>query len=101
MKIDLTAGPAWPSAVPSITPDSAGRDQGARLRHRGPSAAGATFSGAAARARARTQLERRSRRRSCVYVQAAKVTVAGNPPTTAYTLDGSASRTSRSTRTAR
>ena len=23
MKIDLTAGPAWPSAVPSITPDSA------------------------------------------------------------------------------
>ena len=52
-------------------------------------APGATFSGAAARARARAAPRPRSRSRSCVYVQAAKVTVAGDPPTTAYTLDGS------------
>ena len=34
MTIDLSAGPSWPSAVPSITPDSPARDQGAGVRPR-------------------------------------------------------------------
>src|SRR3954447_18954045 len=46
MTIDLTAGPAWPSAVPSITPDSPAAIQ--ELAYGIASVAGGqTFSGAA------------------------------------------------------
>ncbi len=87
MTVDITAGPSWPSAVPSITPDSAGaiKELAYGLATVAP---GTTFTGTppapalAPRSAAVTQ-------QKLVYVQAAKVTVAGAPPKTAYTLDGS------------
>ncbi len=86
MKLDLTAGPAWPSAVPSITPDSPGAIKELAYGIANV-AAGQTFAGAppaAAVAAASTVTQQK-----LVYVQAARVTTAGNPPSTAYTLDGS------------
>src|SRR4051812_45106930 len=84
MTIDLTAGPSWPSAVPSVTPDSAGAIK--ELAYGVATvAAGQTFSGPApapviAPAAGVTQQKLR-------YVQAAKVITAGAPPKTAYTID--------------
>src|SRR4051794_29816960 len=87
MKIDLTAGPAWPSAVPSITPDSAAAIK--ELAYgTADVASGATFSGAPP-APALAPTSSAVTQKKLVYVQAAKVTVAGAPPKTAYTLDGS------------
>ena len=87
MKVDLTAGPAWPSAVPSITPDSAGAIK--ELAYGIASVApGATFTGvppAPALAPTSTAVTQKQ----LDYVQAAKVTTVGAPPKTAYTLDGS------------
>jgi hypothetical protein len=97
MTVDLTAGPSWPSAVPSITPDSPAAIK--ELAYGiADVAAGQTFTGpapapAVAPASSVTQQE-------LVYVQAAKVTTAGAPPKTAYTLDGASIQTSRSRRTA-
>ncbi len=85
MTIDLTVGPSWPAAVPSITPDSAGAIK--ELAYGIASVApGARFSGAApapalAPAAGVTQ-------QKLLYVQAARVTTPGAPPKTAYTLDG-------------
>ena len=83
MTIDLSAGPSWPAAVPSITPDSDAAIK--ELAYGRQAFTGATFSGpvpqpVVAPASAATQ-------KQLLYVQAAKVTTAGNPPTTAYTLD--------------
>jgi hypothetical protein len=85
MTIDLTAGPSWPSAVPSITPDSPGaiKEMAYGIAN---VAAGQTFTGPApvpAVAPAATATQKQ-----LLYVQAAKVTVAGTPPSKAYTLDG-------------
>jgi hypothetical protein len=82
MSIDLTAGPAWPSAVPSITPDSPGAIK--ELAYGIQSVSG-TYSGAApapviAPASGVTQQKLR-------WVQAVKVITAGAPPKTAYTVD--------------
>src|SRR4051794_37036803 len=71
MTIDLTAGPAWPSAVPSVTPDSAGAIK--ELAYgRAAISGGQTFSGpvpapAVAPPASVTQ-------KKLLYVQAAKVT---------------------------
>src|SRR4051812_16594467 len=82
MTIDLSAGPAWPSAVPSITPDSA---SAIKEMAYGRQTFTGSFSGPVpqpvlANNAAATQ-------KKLLYVQAAKVTTAGNPPTTAFTLD--------------
>src|SRR4051812_7906481 len=84
LSIDLTAGPSWPSAVPSITPDSAAsiKELAYGITNVAP---GQTFSGPApapvvAPASSVTQQKLR-------YVQAVKVTVAGTPPSKAYTVD--------------
>jgi hypothetical protein len=87
MKLDLTAGPSWPSAVPSITPDSAGAIKELAYGIANV-AAGATFTGAPP-APALAPTSSAVTQQKLAYVQAAKVTTAGAPPKTAYTLDGS------------
>src|SRR4051812_44637561 len=90
MTLDLTAGPSWPAAVPSITPDSpaAIKELAYGLA---PLAPGQAFSGPAPApvvAPAATATAKK-----LVYVQAAKYTTAGAPPKTAYTLDPSTLQT--------
>ncbi|MDA0184268.1 glycosyl hydrolase [Solirubrobacter phytolaccae] len=84
MTMDFASGPSWPSAVPSITPDS-----GSAIKElaygRATITGGQTFSGPApapviAPASGVTTKQLR-------YVQALKIATAGNPPSTAYTLD--------------
>src|SRR5262249_20863994 len=82
MTLDLTAGPSWPAAVPSITPDSpaAIKELAYGLKTVTGPYSGPAPDPALANAAAATQKKLR-------WVQAAKYTTAGNPPTTAYTLD--------------
>lgn len=84
LTMDFASGPSWPSAVPTIDPDG-----GAAIKElaygRATVTGGRTFSGPApapvvAPAAGVTQKKLR-------YVQALKITTAGNPPSTAYTLD--------------
>ena len=84
MTIDLSVGPAGRPPSRGSRPTAPRRDQGARLR-RATVTGGQTFSGPAPAAGRRAQ--RRRDQKKLLYVQAAKVTTAGNPPTTAYTLD--------------
>jgi len=87
MTVDLTAGPSWPSAVPSVTPDSPGAIK--ELAYGTATVAnGATFAGAPP-APALAPTSSAVTQHKLIYVQAAKVTVVGAPPKTAYTLDGS------------
>ena len=79
MTIDLTAGPSWPAAVPSDHARQPRRDQGARLRPRDRRRR-RRRSAARAPAPVVAPERRRHAARSCCYVQAAKVTTAGNPP---------------------
>jgi hypothetical protein len=86
MAIDITAGPSWPSAVPSITPDSPGaiKELAYGLTTVAP---GTTYTGAPP-APALAPASAAVTQQKLLYVQAAKVTAPGAPPKTAYTLDG-------------
>src|SRR5262249_26325076 len=84
--VDLTVGPSWPAGVPSIMSDSPGALKELAYGIQ-TVAAGTTYTGAApgfviAPVSGVTQ-------KQLLYVQAARAPPAGNPPTTAYTLDGS------------
>ena len=85
MTIDLTRRPELARRGPEHHARQRRRDQGDGLRPRRPSRR-RTFSGPAPQPVVAPATPRATQKK-LLYVQAAKVTTAGNPPTTAYTLD--------------